>query len=60
LGQIKQELPGLLIGEADAKPSGGRDKEVAQGTLLFHVEQIRETAQEVNSAICFYGQTEGG
>ena len=37
----------LLIGETDVKPFGGRDKELVQGTLLFHVEHLREMTKEV-------------
>lgn len=45
--KVNQELSGLLVGETDAQPLGGCDKELAKGTLMFHVEQLRETAQEV-------------
>jgi len=49
LRQVNQELPGLLIGEPNAKPIGGRDEELAQDTLLFHVEHLRQTAKEVKA-----------
>ena len=49
LRKISQELTGLLFGETDTKPAGGRDKELAQGTLMFHVEQLREMRKEVKS-----------
>ena len=47
LGQINEKLPGLLFGETDPEPFGGRNKELAQGTLMFHVEQLREMIKEV-------------
>jgi len=40
-------LPDLFFGEADTEPVGGRNKELAQGTLMFHVEQLREMIKEV-------------
>jgi hypothetical protein len=42
-------LLGLLLGEIDVKPFGGRDEELVQCTPLFHVEQLRETAIEVKA-----------
>ena len=54
LRQISQELTGLLFGETDAEPAGRRDKELAQGTLMFHVEQLREMRKEVKP---LYGET---
>jgi hypothetical protein len=45
-----QELSGLLVGETDAQPIRGCDEELAQGTLMFHVEQLRETGQEVKGS----------
>jgi hypothetical protein len=47
LGQINEKLLGLLFGETDPEPFGGCSKEVAQGTLMFHVEQLREMTKEV-------------
>ena len=47
LGQINKKLPGLLFGETDPEPFGRRNKELAQGTLMFHVEQLREMIKEV-------------
>lgn len=47
---MKQELAALLVGEIDAQPIRGCDKELAQGTLMFHVEQLREMAQEVKTS----------
>ena len=46
-GQINKKLPGLMFGESDPEPFGGRNKELAQGTLMFHVEQLREMIREV-------------
>ena len=48
-GQINPNLPGLMFGETDVKPFGGGDKELVQGTFLFHVEQLREMAKEVKA-----------
>jgi hypothetical protein len=42
-------LTGLLFGETDTEPVGGRDKELAQGMLVFHVEQLRQMRKEVKS-----------
>ena len=44
---ISQQLTGLLFGETDPEPFGGCNKELAQGTLMFHVEQLREMIKEV-------------
>jgi hypothetical protein len=44
-------LLSLLLGETDTKLFGGSKKELAQATLLFHVEQIRETAREVKDPL---------
>lgn len=46
---ISQKLIGLLFGETDTEPVGGRDKELAQGMLVFHVEQLRQIRKEVKS-----------
>jgi len=40
-----------MFGESDPKPFGGRNKELAQGTLMFHVEQLREMIKEVKGLI---------
>src|SRR5262245_11711003 len=47
LGQIREKLTGLFFGETDAKFVCGREKELAQDTLMFHVEQLREMRKEV-------------
>jgi hypothetical protein len=47
LGQINEKFPDLLFGETDPEPFCGRNKELAQGTLMFHVEQLREMIKEV-------------
>jgi len=46
---ISQKLTGLLFGETNTEPVGGRDKELAQGMLVFHVEQLRQMRKEVKS-----------
>lgn len=45
--KVNQELSGLLVGETDAQSLGGCDKELPKGTLMFHVEHLREMIQEV-------------
>ena len=40
-----------MFGESDPEPFGGRNKELAQGTLMFHVEQLREMIKEVKGLI---------
>jgi hypothetical protein len=50
MGQKNQELSGLLVGETDAQPIGGLNKELAQGTLMFHVEHLREMREEVKGS----------
>ena len=51
-----------MLGEADVKRSRGCDKELVQGTLLFHVEQLREMTKEVKGHFAkrgtHYGETE--
>jgi hypothetical protein len=51
-------LSGLLVGETDAQPIGGFDKELAQGTLMFHVEHLREMLQEVKGSYRVLGENE--
>jgi hypothetical protein len=58
MGQKNQELSGLLVGETDAQPIGGFDKELAQGTLMFHVEHLREMLQEVKGSYRVLGENE--
>ena len=38
-----------MIGETKSEPLGGRDKEVAQVTVMFHVEQLREMHKHVKA-----------
>ena len=45
-----------MLGETDVEPFGGRNKELVQGTLLFHVEHLREMIKEVKDH--FYGEGE--
>ena len=50
-----------MLGETDVKRSRGRNKELVQGTLLFHVEQLREMIKEVKAhftKVGRYGETE--
>ena len=49
---------GLVIGETKFEPLDGRDKEVAQVTLMFHVEQLREIYKHVKA--CYVETGFGG
>lgn len=51
LRQIEEKMLSLLVGEVEAELMCGCNKELAQRTLMFHVEQLRETPQEVKA--CF-------
>ena len=51
LRQIDEKPLNLLVGEVEIELMCGCKKELAQSTLMFHVEQLRETPQEVKA--CF-------
>jgi hypothetical protein len=51
LCQIDEELADLVFCETEAEPTCGCNQELVQGTLMFHVEPLRETVEEVK--VCF-------
>ena len=51
LQEINEKLPDLLFGEFDTESVGRCNKELAQSTLMFHVEQLREMTKEVKDCL---------
>jgi len=51
LRKINEKAPDLVFGETEAEFARGYKKELAQGALMFHVEPLRQTVEEVKD--CF-------